>query len=305
VTARRTPDYTTASWNVVLGCSPVGPGCDNCVGANAVHRFGRHPDPRIAVPMAGLTTPERRGTWTGKVSHYWSRLDEPTRWVKPRRVAVAPLGDLFHEAVEDAFLIDAFRTMHQAGRHAFFVLTKHPRRMAEFSRSLCFDERADDVYRAGVGGRPYLPLAPHVFVGTSVEDQQRADERIPELLRAEAARRWVAVEPMLGPVDLRDRLIDAYRWDFLAGERRGTITRDIVTEPRFHFVVCGGETGPSARPFDVAWVRALRDQCRAAGVPFWFRGGARPARGSVLLDAVPADLVVQELPLEARDGTQV
>lgn len=294
---RRNHSFCDASWNPVLGCSPVSPGCSNCGASNAVHRFSKHPDQRISVPMAGLTTPENRGTWTGEAHTVPGKLREPLSWEKPRRVAVAPLGDLFHDSVHDEFLVFVFRTMLQAHWHTYFICTKRPRRLAEFSRKLCFDEKRHDLYLATAGGRPWLPLAPHVFAGTSVEDQERADERMGELLRVEAASRWIAVEPILAEVDLNRSWKLAI--DSGAREPNGW-------HPGVKFVLAGGEVGPSARPFDVRWVEALRGQCRAANLPFYFRGGERPARGSVLLEAVPDELLkARELPTEAKDGTQV
>jgi protein gp37 len=103
---------------------------------------------------------------------------------------------------------------------------------------------------------------PHIWLGVSVEDQERADERIPLLLQTPAAVRWISAEPLLGPVDNLFRL----RADgFLGG--RADMTR-------LDWVVAGAESGPRARPMNVDWVRSLRDQCASAGVAFFYKQNA-------------------------------
>ena len=102
------------------------------------------------------------------------------------------------------------------------------------------------------------------WAGTSVEDQQRADERIPLLLQTPAAIRFLSVEPMLGPVDLR-RL--TYR-----GDRLNPLdTANDMAAPHIDWIIVGGESGPNARPLHPDWARSIRDQCQAAGVPFFFK----------------------------------
>jgi len=105
---------------------------------------------------------------------------------------------------------------------------------------------------------------PCLWLGVTAENQRRLKERAPDLFLTPAAIRFVSVEPMLGPVDAREWLT-AQPW-----------------QERLSWVICGGETGPGARLMDVDWVRSLRDQCVAAGVPFWFKGG--PGYPGGLLD---------------------
>lgn len=303
---RREPDHCDASWNVVLGCTPVSPGCDHCLAANAVYRFSRHPDRRIAVPMVGLTTPEGRGTWTGIVACQRTKLSEPLDWQKSRRVAVAPMGDLFHESVPDDFLLDVFRVMHKARHHIYQVLTKRPERMLEFSRKLCWDERKDEPYLARHGGRPYLPLFPHIWCGASIENQESAVKRTTVLLQVGCAVRFLSVEPIIGPVDLLS--VGPLQWDVLHGWKpaHDGYPEGANTE-RISWVIGSGESGPNARVCQVEWLESLRDQCQAAGVAYWCKQlGTRPARGSILLtsssyagdrlDDLPASLRVREFP---------
>ena len=95
------------------------------------------------------------------------------------------------------------------------------------------------------------PILPNVWLGVSVENQHFADERIPLLLSAPAAVRWISAEPLLGPVSLHLNNYSATRW--------------------LDWVVCGGESGANARPMHPDWARSLRDQCHAAGVSFFFK----------------------------------
>ncbi len=225
-------EWTEATWNPVRGCAVVSPGCTNCYAMRQAHRFSA---PGKA--YAGLTKLTKGGpVWTGEVRTVPELLDAPLHWKTPRRIFVNSMSDLFHEDVPDKFIDWVFTTIKRcdvAGRgHIFQILTKRAERMQRFL----------------VG----VPMMRNVWLGVSVEDQRRADERIPMLMGVPAAVRWISAEPLLGPIELSR--IDSPS-----------------LQSRLDWVVVGGESGPGARPFDIAWARALRDQCRAAGVPFFLK----------------------------------
>ncbi len=97
----------------------------------------------------------------------------------------------------------------------------------------------------------------HVWLGTTVENNAEATKRIPTLLDVPAAVRFLSCEPLLGPVDLAYAL-------FNGADSFGTM-------PGIHWVIAGGESGGGARSAHPEWARSLRDQCRAANVPFFFK----------------------------------
>lgn len=199
-------------------------------------------------------------------------LDQPLRWRRPRRIFVNSMSDLFHEDVPDDFIDQVFAVMAIAERHVFQVLTKRPERMRDY---VATPGRAGAVSaetgRGPDGDRswPFVPpddLAewwplPNVWLGTSVEDQETADERIPHLLNTPAAVRWLSCEPLLGPLAL-ERL-DRH-WLGPASQTRGM-------NDGIDWIVVGGESGPGARPMHPDWARSIRDQCLDAGVPFFFK----------------------------------
>lgn len=288
--------WTDSVWNPgIYGCDEVSPGCANCYAAVFAHRLAAMGDERYA----GLTRPVPAGgrTWTGEVRIGKGDLLAPLHWRKPRRVFVNSMSDLFHESVPDEHLDRVFAIMLLAHQHTFQILTKRPERMR--------------AYLAG-GGRGYslelftrwLNAAPpgsklpkgdlisagvltNVWLGTSAEDQARADERIPILLDTPAAVRFVSYEPALGPVDFRKHLGVEAAHD----ELRGLL----------HWLIVGGESGPRARPFDLAWARSTVAQCREAGVAaFYKQGGAsnrcpHSSHGGHF-ECFPADLQVREFP---------
>jgi len=198
----------------------------------------------------------QRQEW-GKIVLHHERLEQPTRWRKPRRVGVCFMGDLFHELVPLLFIDSVWGMMAEARHHTFYVLTKRPMRMRDYIR--------------GRTRKGWLRAWSNIWLGVSVENQQTADERIPILLDIPAAHIWVSVEPMLGPVDLVRAC---------GGPRHG-----------FRWLVCGGESGPGARPMDIEWVRGLRDQCVGANVPFFFKqwGGVQKKRAGRVLDGITWD----------------
>lgn len=259
-------EWTDATWNVVNGCSVLSPGCTNCYAMKQAHRFPAR---------QGLSRKTNGGmVWTGEVRFNDAVLDHPLRWRRPRKIFVCAHGDLFHEKVPSLWIDQVFAVMAAAPQHVFQVLTKRPERLREYANEAmgCGEHWLAHVERSHA---PMWPL-PNVWLGTSVEDQKRADERIPILLDTPAAVRWISAEPLLGPVDLtawaqpvhhhpdnRDRnspamlaLIKATR-DRLGGG--------------IDWVVVGGESGPGARPMHPEWARSLRDQCAAAGVAFLFK----------------------------------
>jgi protein gp37 len=234
-------EWTDESWNPITGCTKVSPGCDHCYAETLYNRFNG--------PGAFDT-----------VTLHPDRLTKPLSWRKLRKVFVNSMSDLFHKDVPDEYILDAWKVMARTPQHTYQILTKRHARMRAFVRRLAFAGPTREERAAGIAGRvPYLfasgdenqrmgavhPLA-NVWLGVSVEDQQRADLRIPALLDTPAAVRFLSCEPLLGPVDLTS--IRAVDW-----------------------VICGGESGPGARPMHPEWARALRDQCQQAGVPFHFK----------------------------------
>ena len=264
-------EWTDATWNPTTGCDQISPGCDNCYAkrdakrlkAMGVKAYQNDGDPPRSGPGFGFTL-------------HADRLDQPRRWTKPRRIFVNSMSDLFHEQMSLAFLEQVFDVMHDCPRHTFQVLTKRHRGM----------------HRLLNGGWPYSPCSgpiadhraepsPNVWLGVSVEDQQWADTRIPWLLKTPAAVRWLSMEPLLGPVDIRQYLPDPIYNDGSWYEDANGVARwDLGGAPcdPIDWVVVGGESGPGHRPINPQWARDIRDQCVAAGVPFHFKqwSGHRP-----------------------------
>jgi len=259
-------EWSDETWNPVRGCTKVSAGCTNCYAMRQAHRFSG-----AGKPYEGLTqiVKGKGPQWTGAVRTVPELLWEPLRWRKPRRVFVNSMSDLFHEDVPAGFIAHVFAVMAAAPRHEFQILTKRPARMALLLNDPSFWASVwghgmehwwgtEDLARSDEIG-PDHPL-PNVWLGTSVEDQAAADERIPHLLRTPAAVRFLSCEPLLGPVNLER---NARPWG--AG---GASARWLAL---LHWVIAGGESGPGARRCDVAWIRTLVDQCRAAAVPVFVK----------------------------------
>lgn len=248
-------EWTEATWNPVTGCSPVSEGCENCYAKREAE--GR---------LRGRCGYDRDDPF--KVAFHPERLDQPSRWSKPRRIFVCSMGDLFHEDVEDEWLNRVFLEMAVSTRHTYIVLTKRPERMRAFVLG-----KIPFVKDAGVAGPG---LFPHVWLGVTAENQARADERIPVLLDTPAAVRFVSVEPMLGPVDLARWMRPKQRFFNALCEVCGNVVGEKPPyvdsgEVGLDWVICGGETGYNARLMHPDWARSLRDQCLSAGVPFFFK----------------------------------
>lgn len=252
-------EWTDSTWNPTTGCNKVSPGCKNCY---ALRDWGRLSQNSKTVYF---------GRKFEDVQTHPDRLDVPLRWMKPRRIFVNLMSDLFHEAIPFEFVSAVFGVMMATRRHTYQVLTKRPERTVEFFQWLKKSARGaamteceyvEDyaLYHVDAchlqSDTSEWPL-PNVWLGVSVEDQKRADERIPELLKVPAAVRFLSCEPLLGPIQLG---VGDQFFDYGVGNAA-----------KIHWVIAGGESGANARPTHPLWFRSLRDQCKAAGVPFHFK----------------------------------
>ena len=246
------PDGTPGeTWNPVSGCTKVSPGCAHCYAEGIAKRFWGSRE-------------------FGDVQCHEDRLEQPLHWKKPRSIFVNSMSDLFHRDVPMKFIDRVLDIISACPRHTFMVLTKRPELISE----KLYD------HAGGCCGRDLAPgdYYPNLWLGTSVEDQQRA-ERIPDLLRAtyQMEVHFLSVEPMLRPVDVAKWLGGSPAW---TGKDSGLprplaaaleSMPDLPAVPGIDWVICGCESGPSARPMDIDWVRSLRDQCVAAGTPFFLK----------------------------------
>lgn len=240
------------TWNPVTGCSPVSEGCEHCYAARMAQRLAS----RFGYPGCRPFQP---------VLHT-DRLGVPLRWRKPRFVFVCSMGDLFHPDVPDEWRDLVFEVMTRAFWHTYLLLTKRPEAARRF---------IEDWLRRTVpelAGCDALTLPTHIWVGVTAENQQRAAERIPVLLDIPALARFVSVEPMLEPVNLIPWLT-TIRLDPKAGLVRRLDRNGHTRATKLDWVICGPETGPGKRPFHEVWAVDLLAQCRACGVPFWYKGG--------------------------------
>lgn len=265
------PGTLPETWNPTTGCNKVSAGCKNCY-AERQHARMMHMHPKK------YTKPFSAG-----VEVHEDVLALPFKWNKPRTVFVNSMSDLFHKDVSFGFIDRVFIVMAMNPQHQFLILTKRQdlmmAYMAERDEESWWDYVRDDVWAfAHLLDQNKMPKhwafdtsvdneglkdsdlfydgawpLPNVWLGTSCEDQATANERIPYLSQTPAAIRFLSCEPLLGPIDLSGGPL----WNGNPG--------------RINWVIAGGESGPRARPMHPDWARSIRDQCLAAGVPFFFK----------------------------------
>lgn len=267
--------WADATWNPMTGCTPVSEGCAHCYAERMARRFVRVTCSHCGGVGSDWAIPFhcRECGGTGEThfepTFHPDRLDIPLHWRKPRRIFVCSMGDLFHEAFSDEQIDRVFSTiaMPQLAAHTFLILTKRPERMRDYMRSC--QRGADDV-----GG---LFPWPSVWLGVTCENQARADERIPILLDTPAAVRFISLEPMLGHVNLTmlctgyGETIDALQSYEAHRSENGAWDNRPVNRPSLDWLILGGETGPGARPMQPQWALDVWRQCKAAGVPFFWK----------------------------------
>lgn len=254
-------EWTETTWNPIRGCSRVSEGCRNCYAESIANRFKGD-----GLPYNLVMTD--KGNWNGKIEFLPHKLTEPLNWNTPKLIFVNSMSDLFHENNSIENIAAIFAVMYLCPKHTFQVLTKRSSRMQLVLSDQSFYDlvltQANKIRRqfpnhkdCGISDPTRFPHK-NVWLGVSIEDQKTADERIPELLNTPADLHWISAEPLLGKVDLT-HLLDGNSKKFA---------------PWWHelnWVVCGGESGPGARPMHPEWVESLRDQCQEFSTPFFFK----------------------------------
>ena len=303
-------EWTQATWNPIVGCSIVSPGCTNCYAMRDAWR--KHHNP--AIPHYHGLTKQVNGNavWTGKLAQAPDHiLLEPLKRKKPTTYFVNSMSDLFHEDCPDEWIDRVFAVMALCPQHTFQLLTKRAERMRSYfddveDRAMRIGCALGDMldgdwiwkegkqYRAQIEGfislahgmtpddqffsrEEFLPL-PNVWLGVSAERQQEADERIPLLLQTPAAIRFVSAEPLLGQIDPTriqiPRTYGSFLFDALRGAGRDHHGEPFVSDmdgSHLDWIIVGGESGMGARPMHPQWARDIRDQCKAAAVAFFFK----------------------------------
>ena len=283
-------------WNPVTGCTKVSAGCANCYAEAVMDRFGK-------------------GRKFTDVRCHPERLDAPLRRKKPTRIFVNSMSDLWHPDVPDEFIDRVFAVMALAPQHTFMVLTKRPERMREYlngeapygieetaefanaSHRVASDDdpngsaawheetaRLEKGVNALISWQISVIPFPNVWLGVSVEDQSTYDERSNHLFKTPAHHRFISYEPAIASLDLDFNAID------IALEPDGYGNAAILGG--LDWVICGGESGPGARPMHPDWARAVRDQCQAARVKFFMKQMSKKG-------PIPDDLMVREWPANA------
>jgi protein gp37 len=265
-------DHTFNPWE---GCTKVSPGCANCYAETRNARWnggvaanwGRGA-PRRRTSDANWRQPPK---WNRQAEAMVSRIRADignaseygsVDYERPR-VFCASLADWLDEEVPIDWLADLLTLIDSTGELDWLLLTKRPGAWEDAMTTIldtwvprCGDRCADiaDEWRRG-------QAPPNVWIGTTVEDQARADERISDLLEIPATVRFLSCEPLLGPVDL----------SAFMGKTGSLDDRVAIYNFGIDWVICGGESGPGARPMHPDWARSLRDQCARVEVPFFFK----------------------------------
>ena len=236
--------YCDEVWNVCVGCTKIKSGCQNCW-AEKLHnqRCRAYYNPDVA------DMPEQYAEPFSTVQLLPDRLNQPLHWHKPRTIFVNSMGDTFHKDVPFEFIGDILRAMRQAERHTYLLFTKRY-------------ERALDWYNSTTKGNQYF-IRDYVHLYFSVSTQKEVDEAVPILLQIPVAKRGLSLEPLLSAIHLDGIFIHQRR-----GRSPGYFFDAL---PGLHSVIVGCESGPNRRLCDIADIKSVADQCKAAGVPCYVK----------------------------------
>jgi len=296
--------WCDSTWNAWLGCSPVSAGCDNCYAKRLM-------DTRLGKAKWGPG-----GTRVRTSAAYWRQPDKWDAQAKVagvrRRVFCDSLCDIFEDRPELVdWRFDCLRMALDTPNLDHLVLTKRPENIPKMLiHNLPFNYSEDDMrfHRMLsdwlVNGTPPA----NIWLGVSVEDQETANKRIPKLLEIPAAIHFVSYEPALGPVDFRpfgkshcEACTYVFDGMLMGGHHVVSVANQcemLVSEScgptdyeGIDWVICGGESGPKARPMNPEWARDVRDQCQSASVPFFMKQMAKKG-------PIPEDLMIRQFPAQ-------
>ncbi len=266
--------WTDHTFNPWWGCMKVSPGCTNCYALTLSKRYGRD----IWGPASTTERMRTKGPWKDILK--WDKATK--RDGVRRKVFCASMSDFFEEHWQlDEWRDEAIDILSQLEWLDVQLLTKRPENILSM---------------VPVAWRQNWPA--HIWIGTSVENQETADKRIPELLKVPAAIRFLSCEPLLSEIDLGkaspcgyycDPGVDGYGHHDHAFWTPGIV-------PAIHWAIVGGESGHHARPMQLDWAQSIVDQCQAAGVAVWVKqlGGHPDPRHD--MNSFPASLRVREFP---------
>ena len=276
-------EWSEKVWNPLAGCSRISTGCTRCYAETMANRLQ-------AIGVKGYDGVIKNNKWTGKINLIPEKLEEPLRWKKPQRIFVNSMSDLFHENVPEDFIWKVIEKCWEAKQHDFLILTKRSDRMLDvLTKSMWWNNDTPE----------------NIWLGTSIEDQKTADERIPFLLQTPAAVRFISAEPLLGAVNLNKLHIGT---QYPEGQPQPYLMNCLESHylmlsdgdyefKKLDWVIVGGESGHNARPMHPDWVRSIRDQCQAAHVPFFFKQGSKANwKNYKDFDLFPEDLQIREFP---------
>lgn len=242
-------DHTFNPW---LGCTKVSQGCKHCYAESLMdHRYGR-----VQWGPEGTRVRTSEANWHKPLQ--WNRKAEKEG--RRYKVFCASLADVFEDRPELVeWRVELFRMIVHTPALDWLLLTKRPQHVMALMNEMGWPSLMDNVW-----------------LGTSVENQEQADKRIPELLKAPARIRFLSCEPLIGPVSFDYDSDVCHCGDYIEDHGYGSGHSPVAMESSYlfdgiHWVIAGAESGHGARPMDLNWVRSLRDQCQGAGVPFFFK----------------------------------
>lgn len=244
-------EWAHHTFNPWVGCTKVSPACDHCYAEGWAKRSG--------MVQWGPNAERRRtseSNWRQPIK--WNA--EAERLGVRYRVFCSSLADVFDNAVPDEWRIDLMRLISSTQNLDWLLLTK---RIGNAEKML-----SDAVASFGFTWGTHWK---NVWIGSTVCNQVEADRDIPKLLAVPAAKRFLSMEPLLGTVDLNRILVDPARHLHVSALHEQHDDCYYQSDAQIDWVIVGGESGPGARPMHPNWVRSLRDQCAAAGVPFLFK----------------------------------
>lgn len=262
-------EWTGKTWNPTIGCTKVSEGCRNCYAEKMSIRINSMASNRmmglwseysaiLKFDYSEYANGEAVG-FNGDLKLLYHRITQPFHWKKPQIIFVNSMSDLFHEKIPFEFIAYVWEIMFDTERHTYQILTKRPERMLEFSKWMENKKVRAIDYK-------------NVWLGTSIEDQKTANERMDILQKIPAKVRFLSIEPLLEKVKIYEKI------------------------KKINWVIVGCESGPKRRPCKLEWVESIVEQCKDATVPVFVKQISINGRVEKNINKFPEHLRIREYP---------
>ncbi len=258
-------EWTDESWNPIVGCEKISPGCSNCYAETMAYRLAsmaviKEDESSLDAycKVVNFQKKEYKFTWNGKTELNQSQLNKPLKIKGSKRIFVCSMGDLFHKETPIEWIDKVFEVIHLAPQHKYQILTKRDERLREY-----FQSKSKDWLSKY--------LTNNIWLGVTIEDQTQAEKRLYNLVRIKGAgnnkvNKFISCEPLISNINFPNYVELPRGYQNIPELPEAKPLLSLID-----WVIIGGESGIKARAMNPLWLENIIDQCNKVNTPVFFK----------------------------------